>query len=698
MTAYASTPGGPNFVDGGFGGPLQDDATLCIVPQATKLVTATSESHTGSGPPEQLAIGEIVRYRIEIVVPETISSHTYQLVDTLPPGLSYLPGSATATMTGVLSVANPIPAVTGGVPCFAGGGGTVSFDFGSVMNGNNNNAQELIAVEFNALVCNVGSNQDGTPLGNRFDVLVDGQQAASSNTVPAVVVEPHLTISKSAAATSLNTGSTVTYTVAIANNGAATAFDVRLTDNLPACLANLTAVVINTGGGVTGVTNASSSTMLDLTIAVMPASGSINVQYTATLTCTNCADLLNTAKVTWTSLPGPLGTTSNPTGSPTPGASGQPDGERDGSGVMNDYSAATTASLCCVAAPNGMVAWYPLNELTGATAVDDIAPPPSSTVNNVGTPQLAPVGVFFGGGFGPMPVAGQVNGALFFGGINTSYAEVPSHSDLNFGGGSFSIDAWTSRVSTCNASSLSGVADKFDSGTNTGFAFYIHQLTFGAARLELRMNGAVFTSSGSFAAASTSWTHIAVTFDAAQGTGTFYINGAPAGTFTAVTGPLSNGIPMWIGATRGGGPCEFALDELEIFNVALAQADFQSIANAGPAGKCVTGMLCVTSFEDRNRNGVRDRGEQLLPRFSYDILDRSNVSIGTITTVARRLIACRIGLPPGTYTVVERPQPGWTSSTPVRRSVTVAPGRTADVTFGHVRGRVIPPRKGVEHP
>jgi uncharacterized repeat protein (TIGR01451 family)/fimbrial isopeptide formation D2 family protein len=679
---YASTPGGPSFVDSGFGGPLQDDAQLCVVPRATKLVTATSEAHTSSGPPEQLAVGEIIQYRLEVVVPETTSSSTYVLQDFLPPGLSYRPGSMTATpLPPNVSASNFPSLATGGLPCSAGGGGTVSFDFGTVSNSNNNNAQELIVVEFDALVCNVASNQDGSALDNRFAVVVNGQQVATSNTLPAVVVEPHLTISKSAAAPSLTTGATVAYTIAIANNGTATAFDVHLTDGLPACLGNLTGVVINTSGGVTGVTNTSSTAALSVTIVSIPVGGSVNVQYSAALTCTNCADLFNTARVTWTSLPGPFGTPVNPTGSPTPGASGQVDGERDHSGLVNDYAAAATASLCCVQAPGGMVAWYPLNELTGATAIDDIAPPPS-TFNNVGSPQLGSVG----GVSGPLPLPGQVNGSLHFAGFGKSYVEVPSHSELNFGGSSFSIDAWVGRISTCNPGGLSGVVDKLDTSANSGFSLYLQQPTFGAAQLKLWLNGVTFVSTGSIPAGSTSWSHIAVTFDVTQGTGTFFINGSPAGTFAAAAGPISNAIPMWIGATRvPGGQCELAIDELEIFNVALSQTDLQSIANAGPAGKCVSGMLCVTNFEDRNRNGVRDRGEPLLLGWTFDVLDRNSVSVGTITTRPGRIAACLTALAPGTYTVAARPQSGWISTTPKRRSVTVSPGQTADLPFGHAR-------------
>ncbi len=58
--------------------------------------------------------------------------------------------------------------------------------------------------------------------------------------------------------------------------------------------------------------------------------------------------ITNTATAAWTSLPGPNGTTTNPTGSSTPGISGGDDGERDdsdGQGGTNDYTQNDTATV-----------------------------------------------------------------------------------------------------------------------------------------------------------------------------------------------------------------------------------------------------------------------------------------------------------------------------------------------------------------
>ena len=84
----------------------------------------------------------------------------------------------------------------------------------------------------------------------------------------------------------------------------------------------------------------------------------------------------NTARVTYTSLPGPRGTLINPTGSQTPGASGTDTGERDGSdgegGAVDDYADSDSEALASVSgrkldADSGL-------GLAGVTIYLDLAP------------------------------------------------------------------------------------------------------------------------------------------------------------------------------------------------------------------------------------------------------------------------------------------------------------------------------------
>jgi uncharacterized repeat protein (TIGR01451 family) len=243
----------------------------------------------------------------------------------------------------------------------------------------------------------------------------------------------------------------------------------------------------------------------------------------------------------------------------------------------------------CVQPPSGMVAWYPLDEHIGATAVNDIAPPPSSLFNNVGTPHPGPVGPL-GPNSGPASVVGMVGGgALYFYG---PYVEVAPQSELDFGTGDFSIDGWVSAVE-CIPQVFSPIVDKYDTNANTGFSFYLSQNPASTAFLDLQVNASTFTSTGSLVSNASPilntgpWYHVAVTVNRATGFGVFYINGSASGTFTPPPGTVTNTVPMWIGKLHSqGNRCEIAVDELEIFNRALTQTEIQGIYSAGSAGKC----------------------------------------------------------------------------------------------------------------
>lgn len=287
---------------------------------------------------------------------------------------------------------------------------------------------------------------------------------------------------------------------------------------------------------------------------------------TPTATPTRTATITATLTRTGTFTPTPTATT---TLTPTPTGAGSP--------------------TPCVPPPSGMVAWYPLDEQHGATTVNDIAPPPSSVFNNAGTPQPGPVGLS-----GPPDVVGLVGaGALYF--YTGNYVEVAPQAELDFGTGDFSIDAWVRPVG-CGPGLLSPIVDKLNTTTNTGFSFYLDQPPpAGTAVLNLRLNAATFTSTGSIPANtnpllnSGPWSHVAVTIQrtGASVVGTFYINGSPSGTFVPPAGTVTNTLPMWIGEIRvPGGRCEIAIDELEIFNRALAQTEIHDIFSAGAAGKC----------------------------------------------------------------------------------------------------------------
>jgi len=272
---------------------------------------------------------------------------------------------------------------------------------------------------------------------------------------------------------------------------------------------------------------------------------------------------------------------------------------------IQDLYAAGSAGKCkpsCVSPPSGMVAWWPLDEPNGATAVNDIAP----GFNNVATPHAAnglptTIGPPSAGPVlvtaPPLNLAsGMVAGALYFYG---PYLEVANHPDLNFGTGPFSIDAWiyyvpTSPLPPGSSPVIAPIVDKFDSAGNKGYALFLYIDTT-ATHLRFRMwDGTNFSVTGfpTPGVLPLTWTHLAVTVDRPGPGVSVYVNGMPAVTLSPpAPGNIDNAAPLWIGRSRlhtllKAGFREIAIDELEIFNRVLTAAEVNALFKAGPAGKC----------------------------------------------------------------------------------------------------------------
>jgi|ERR1700686_78645 len=95
-----------------------------------------------------------------------------------------------------------------------------------------------------------------------------------------------------------------------------------------------------------------------------------------------------------------------------------------------------------------------------------------------------------------------------------------------------------------------------------------------------------------------------------------------------------------------------------------------------------TGQICITKFEDKNSNGVRDAGEPGLPGWTF-IITPGNIRV---TTGAGGKV-CFTRPTPGVYKITEQPQLGWTSIGPASKIVTLHPGQTVTVSFAN--GRVM---------
>lgn len=303
--------------------------------EASTSPTAGGVESTGNPRTDtRVAVGEIVRYRMVVQLPESTSPEL-RITPALPPGLQYLndgtttvgfisdggltsggaaglaggglaisdaafAGGTPAAMADVLTASPTFLLPGGNIPYTAGSGNDPVFRLGDVVNADSDADGEFIVMEFNALVTNESFNQPGRVIGDGtadpgtadpamvFDVSIDtgggSTVVLTSNAVTETLIEPDIVnVDKRVVATN---GSLVTYEVTFSNSGTATAHDVVFIDEF-AGVADITfggaaSVTPTVGAGVTGVTNQSDADTAALAITEIAAGGTVTVRYTAT--------------------------------------------------------------------------------------------------------------------------------------------------------------------------------------------------------------------------------------------------------------------------------------------------------------------------------------------------------------------------------------------------------------------------------
>jgi len=324
----------------------------------SKSLFAASEADSAS---PEVFIGEVATFRVAIEVPAGLLRET-AIVDTLPTGLSYIPGSARLARvfdTGLSASQNPggvNAAASGAFVALADGsdltvaGQVLTLFLGDLINSDNDLNAESYTLEFQAVVANIAGNDAGDTLTNSATLtFLDGlnqPQSLTPATSAVTVLEPNLTVSKTADPPGLLTlGGSVQFTVTVTNpDGGFTGhgYDATITDVLPAEYTSLMVDSVTPAMGVSGVTDNSSGTTLSVDVASFPPDGSLTIVYTAAAPGPlTPGTLANTATAVWTSLPG-----TNGTGAAAPGAPGDADGERTGSGAgPNDLTDSDTANV-----------------------------------------------------------------------------------------------------------------------------------------------------------------------------------------------------------------------------------------------------------------------------------------------------------------------------------------------------------------
>ncbi len=218
----------------------------------------------------------------------------------------------------------------------------------------------------------------------------------------------------------------------------------------------------------------------------------------------------------------------------------------------------------CVGPPQGLVAWWPLDETAGTVSGDLVA---------------ANDGFFVGS---PQPVPGAVAGALSFDGAS-DYVQVPDSAVLNVGTGDFTLDAW---VLPAQIQGVRSIVDKrsFAGALVTGYELFLYGGALGLQVADGTHDN--YVSKLAHVAADGAFHHVAVTVTRQPLTITFFVDGAAQDTLTANAhnGSLSNAAPLLLGAEAQGPSPSWAgvLDEVEIFSRRLSAPEVRDIARSGP--------------------------------------------------------------------------------------------------------------------
>ena len=299
---YDSAPGdNPNERDYP---ELTDDARVALPPLLDKSILSTSLTETGDGEHNpghpDVNIGEEITYRLVITLPESPMDDV-TLTDTLQTGLSFVSAD-------IVSVGSEITGVTATdeATVISTSGSDVIFSFGALTNAYSDgviDGADQIVIEVTVRVDDLPTVNDGDDLTNDASLVVtpEGEAALTpvTDAVSVDVVEPQIDIVKDVSDPEPTQGDTITYTVTVTNDPAATgpALNLVVEDPLPVDL-TVTSVALS-GTAPATVTSGSGSTLV-VSIPVLQPGETVTITYDVFVGYSTpvFTDVINTAEVT----------------------------------------------------------------------------------------------------------------------------------------------------------------------------------------------------------------------------------------------------------------------------------------------------------------------------------------------------------------------------------------------------------------
>jgi len=301
------TPGGGganNLVTNSTGTTNNPTLDFGFVTSLGKKMVSTNLANTSGS---NVAIGEIITYEVDMSIPANATFNNATLVDIPDSGLAFvhcisvsLP-LAGVTINGFTTFTCNEGTTAGSNPLVSNSGGTVAFDFGTIKS--ISPTTQIIKVQYSMVVLDILANQNGDSLTNHAVWAWTGGTATTS-APPVKIVEPKMTISKSANPAIASYGSTVTFTIDIAHSAQSEedALYEVVTDQIPTSLSFVTGSLTVTGTAPAPTSSNYDSATHTLTVNwnVFPLGKAAQISYQVVFL--GPPPVVNAVSAEWTSL------------------------------------------------------------------------------------------------------------------------------------------------------------------------------------------------------------------------------------------------------------------------------------------------------------------------------------------------------------------------------------------------------------
>ncbi len=208
-----------------------------VTPGSSGLTKTLLSSNQAFTTDPNVAIGEIVTYRVVVTIPTGTFTNA-ELVDTMERGLSFMDCVVITAGTLTTDVVGGFPAVCANPTVDDAGGGTttdvgrrVTFDFGTLTNAG---ASQTLTIDYRAVVLDSAGNISGVDLDNSAVWSTDSGSIGPRRTT-VTILEPDVSIVKTSSTSVVSVGSIITLTLTIEHTPVSEtdAYDLVVTDALP---------------------------------------------------------------------------------------------------------------------------------------------------------------------------------------------------------------------------------------------------------------------------------------------------------------------------------------------------------------------------------------------------------------------------------------------------------------------------------